>query len=80
MGRVRFFGIKASGAIRMANNTLVDGETIVIGGKVYEWDDDVAVAPGSVLVTIGGNVAASIANLIAAINANKPVVPVKPAD
>ncbi len=76
MGRVRFFGINATGAIRLANNTLVDGETITIGDRVYEWDNNASVTSGNILVTIGGTVAASITNLIAAINANKPSVAV----
>ena len=76
MGRVRFFGIAATGAIRLANNTLVDTETITIGDRVYEWDNNAAVTAGNILVTIGGDVATSVANLIAAINANKPSVAV----
>lgn len=76
MGRVRFFGISATGAIRIANNTLVDTETITIGDRVYEWDNNAAVTAGNILVTIGVDVATSITNLINAINANKPSVAV----
>lgn len=76
MGRVRFFGIKSNGAIHLANNVLVDGETVTIGDRVYEWDDNASVTAPNILVTIGGSAAASAANLIAAINANKPTVPI----
>jgi hypothetical protein len=74
MGRVRFFGIRAIGAIHLASNILVDGETVTIGGRIYEWDNNASVTPGNVLVTIGGTAALSAANLAAAITANKPIV------
>lgn len=77
MGRVRFWGVKAQGSIRIADfANILDGETIVIGNKTYEWDDDASVTPGRVAVTIGASDAACITNLIAAINANKPTPPV----
>ena len=76
MGRVRFFGIKAIGSIHFASNVLVDGETITIGDRIYEFDDNASVTAPNILVTIGGSAAATVTNLIAAINANKPTVPV----
>lgn len=76
MARVRNKGNKAQGSIHLANNTIVDGDYLTIGSKVYEFDDDAAVTSGRVLVTIGGSAAATAANLIAAINANKPSRPV----
>jgi len=72
MGRVRHFGTRSQGAIRIGGANPADTETITIGNKVFEWDNNAAVTAGRVLVTIGGSVAASITNLIAAINANKP--------
>ncbi len=83
MGRVRFFGGKAQGAIQIADFVnLVDAETITIGTpasgseKVFEWDDDVSVTAPNVLVTIGASDAASAINLRDAINANPTVPPV----
>jgi hypothetical protein len=72
MGRMRYKGNPAQGAIRFGSNTIVDEEYVSIGGKIYEFDDDAAVTSPHVLVTIGGSAAATAANLIAAINANKP--------
>lgn len=78
MGRTRFLGQKAQGAIRVGDfANLVDGELIVIGDMRYEWDDNASVSGTSVTVTIGASDAASIVNLMAAINANPPSVPVE---
>jgi uncharacterized protein involved in outer membrane biogenesis len=69
--------VKAVGAVRIGDHAnLADGETIVIGDKTYEWDDNATVTPGNVGVTIGADAAGDIVNLKAAINANKPSVPV----
>lgn len=77
MGRVRFFGTKAQGAIRIADYAnILDGEAVVIGNKTYEWDDDDAVDGSNVKVTIGGSDAACVDALRIAINANKPTVAV----
>lgn len=76
MGKQRFLGLKAQGLIKFASNTLLDTETITIGNKVYEWDNNAAVTAGRVLVTIGGSATLSAAALLAAINANKPTPPV----
>lgn len=76
MARARYKGAKAQGAIHLANNTILDGETITIGNKVYEFDNNASVTAGRVAVTIGGTVADTATNLIAAINANKPSKPV----
>jgi hypothetical protein len=72
VGRQRYLGAKAQGLIQFGSNTLVDGETITVGNKVFEWDNNAAVTAGRVLVTIGGSAALSAAALLAAINANKP--------
>jgi hypothetical protein len=71
MGRQKFEGVKAMGAVRLAVNP-ADTETVTIGNKVYEFDNNAAVTAGRVSVTIGGSAAATAANLITAINANKP--------
>lgn len=75
MGRVRFFGGKAQGAIYFAGQPS-DGDYVTVGSKTYEFDDNAAVTAGRVLVTIGGTAALTAAALITAINANKPSVPV----
>lgn len=46
----------------------VDTDTIGIGSDVYEFDDNGAVTPGRIAVTIGLTVAATSANLVHAIN------------
>jgi hypothetical protein len=76
MARVRYRGSRAQGSIHLANNTIVDGDYLTIGDKVYEFDDNAAVTAGRVLVTIGGNAGVTATNLINAINANKPSKPV----
>jgi hypothetical protein len=76
MGRVRDAGNKAFGSVLISDfASLLDEEIITIGdpengGKVFEWDDDAAVATeGAVLVEIGANDAECIENLRDAINA-----------
>lgn len=76
MGRIRYLGNVAQGSIHLANNTIVDGDYFTIGSKVYEFDDNAAVTAGRVLITIGGSAAATVTAMVAAINANKPSVPV----
>lgn len=78
MGRVRDAGNKSYGDVRIGSHgDLADEELITIGdplvdGKVFEWDDDVAVTAGRVLVDIGANAAAAVVNLRDAINAQFP--------
>lgn len=83
MGRLKFFGLKAVGAIRLTINP-TDTETARIGpipavggvtGKRFEFDNNALVTAGNILVTIGGSAALSAVNLRNAINAN-PVTPV----
>jgi hypothetical protein len=77
MGRVRFFGGKGVGAVRIGNHAgLADAETVVIGTKTYEWDNNASVVSGNVAVAIGTNAAADAVNLRDAINANPPTPPV----
>ncbi len=77
MGRVRFYGGKAVGSVRIGDfANLLDGETITIGGKVFEWDNNASVGAGNVAVTIGASNAACATNLRDAINANPPATPV----
>lgn len=77
MGRVLYKGNRSYGFVRIGNHAgLADGNLIVIGNKTYEWDSGGGVGGGNVAVTIGANAAADITNLIAAINANKPSIPV----
>jgi len=77
MGRVRDAGNKSYGAVRISDfANLLDEETITIGdpdngGKVFEWDDDDALANAdAVAVEIGANDAECITNLRDAINDN----------
>lgn len=72
MGRVRTYGGKSRGAIYFGGAQPTDGDTVTIGDKTFEFDDDAAVTEGNVSVTIGGNLAASVAALLAAIIANPP--------
>jgi hypothetical protein len=77
MARVRYLGGIAQGAVRIGDHAnLADGETIEIGDKTYEWDNNASVGAGNVTVTIGADAAGDIVNLRNAINANKPSVPV----
>src|SRR5687768_1378332 len=77
MGLYLYNGSKAYGATRIGSHgNLLDGEIITIGNKIFEWDDDAAVTPGRILVDIGANAIAAIANLVAAVNLNKPERPV----
>ncbi|MCJ2530700.1 MAG: hypothetical protein LN413_00060 [Candidatus Thermoplasmatota archaeon] len=84
MGRNRFLGSIAHGAVFIDEIATVaqvtDAEIITIGNKVYEFDDAGGVTAGNIAVTIApdgaGSAAATILNLVAAINANKPTVPV----
>jgi hypothetical protein len=79
MGRVRDAGNKSFGSVLISDfAALLDEEIITIGdplngGKVFEWDDDAAVAVvGAVAVEIGANDAECIENLRDAINAEMP--------
>ena len=82
MGRQRYFGNRAQGVIFISETAsvadVVDGEIITIGNKVFEFDDDAVVSGSNVLVDMSGSptAAAVRATLIAAINANKPSIPV----
>jgi hypothetical protein len=80
MGRVKFLGLRAVGAIRLNANP-ADGETVTIGpvpavggvtGKRFEFDNNAAVTAGNILVTIGGSAALSAIALRDKINTNKP--------
>jgi flagellar hook protein FlgE len=44
-----------------------DGDTIIIGGTTYEFDNNAAVGGGNTAVTIGGSLSATIANLVTAV-------------
>lgn len=47
-----------------------DGNTITLGGHIFEFDSDGSVSPGHVSVTIGNTLYDTCANLRAAIAAN----------
>lgn len=73
MGRVRDAGNKSYGSVRIADfASLIDGEIITIGEKIFEWDDNAAVDPGNFPVTIGATDAECITNLMDQINAEYP--------
>jgi flagellar hook protein FlgE len=44
-----------------------DGDTITIGGTTYEFDSNATVTPGNTSITIGGSLAATLANLDTAV-------------
>lgn len=72
-GRILYDGNKAQGAVRIgAYGSLADGNTVTIGDKVFEWDNNGSVVAGHILVTIGGSGAVCATNLKNAINANPP--------
>jgi hypothetical protein len=80
MGRVTDAGNKSYGAVRIGDwANLNDGEKITISRtgegaleKVFEFDDDAAVADGSILVDLGADAEEAIENLKDAINAQLP--------
>jgi hypothetical protein len=74
MSRIHYFGAKAVGSIRIGDNpNLLVADYFTIGDRTYEFG---AATPGRVQVVIGGTAALTITALIAAINANKPSIPV----
>ncbi len=54
-----------NGRVDFAANP-VDGDTIVIGGTTFEFDNDASVGAGNTAVTIGGSLAATLATLVTA--------------
>lgn len=74
-GRLKFKGNKATGSIHLSGQP-ADTGIVTIGDKVYEFDSNATVTAGRITVTIGGSAALTAAALIAAINANKPTIPV----
>ncbi len=52
-----------------------DTNTVTINGRVYEFDNNAAITGGNISVTIGGTLAATLANLETAIEANDPQFP-----
>ncbi len=83
MGRYRDLGAIAHGAVfieEVATAAQVnDGRILTLNDKIYEFDDDAMVTPGNISVTIAvdgvGSAAATILNLVNAINGNQPTVP-----
>lgn len=82
MGRNRFLGQKSIGAVFFSETAtladFLDPETITIGDKTYEADDDASVIAGNIAVdATGAPDSDTMADrLAAAINANQPTVPV----
>lgn len=83
MGAQRYFGNRAHGVIHLSETATVadvaDGEIITIGSKIYEFDvTGDGVSGSNVLVLATGSPTAQTlrATLLAAINANKPNIPV----
>jgi len=77
MGELVFPGNKSYGSIRIgAYASLVNGDTITIGNKVYEFRTSGSAAAGHVQVNVGGSGAATAIALQAAIAANQPSVPI----
>lgn len=77
MGEIVFPGNKSYGAVAIrAFGSLVNGDTITIGDKVYEFRTSGSPAPGHVGVTVGASDVLTITALIAAIIANPPSVAV----
>jgi hypothetical protein len=77
MGRVQNDGNLSVGAARIAAfASLVNADYIIIGSKKYEFRTSGSATPGNVQVNVGASNALTIAALVAAINANKPAIPV----
>ncbi len=75
MGETIFPGRKSYGAIRIgAYASLVNGDTITIGNKIYEFRTSGSASAGHVQVNVGGSGAATASALQAAIMANQPSV------
>lgn len=73
MGRFRFNGLKAQGAICIKDYaSLLSGELITIGNKVYEFRTSGSASGSHIQVNVGASNALTITALITAINANKP--------
>lgn len=77
MARQKFEGMRSQAAIRLTAQP-ADGNTITITPasgtpRTYEFDSAGGVTPGNITVTIGASTALTLAALVAAINANKPV-------
>ncbi|MGE5537890.1 MAG: flagellar hook protein FlgE [Gemmatimonas sp.] len=51
-----------------------DGDTITIGGTTYEFDNNAAVGGGNTAITIGGSLAATLANLDTAVTDSRMTV------
>lgn len=77
MGRFRFSGNRAVGAFRSGDfASLVNGDYIIIGSKKYEFRTSGSATAGNVQVNVGASDALTITAFMAAVNANKPTVPV----
>lgn len=73
MGETVFPGNKAHGSIRIgAYGSLVNGDTITIGDKTFEFRTSGSADPGNVQVDVAGSGALTVAALVAAIVANPP--------
>lgn len=70
MSRVRFFGLKAQGAFALSGGNAANNDTLTIGDKIFEFQNDAHVTPGHVMVDCSVSAAATTTNLIAAILAN----------
>lgn len=71
--RVKRIGLAAVGTISYFGQP-TDGEIITLDTITFEFDDNVAVGPGNVAVTIGPTMDDSYANLAAIIEATSPMV------
>jgi hypothetical protein len=70
MGRFEYEGGVSVGAVRIGDHANLNlGEVIVLGDKTFEWDDGGGVGAGNIAVIKGGNAAADITALKAAIDA-----------
>ncbi|MCJ2530699.1 MAG: hypothetical protein LN413_00055 [Candidatus Thermoplasmatota archaeon] len=77
MGRNRFLGSVAYGSVSIQLfASLADADTITILNKTYEVEVSGGVTAGNVSVAKGADAPGFISNLVTAINANKPTVPV----
>jgi hypothetical protein len=68
MGRFRFIGSKAQGAMTVGGAPIAD-DSITVGDKVYVFQ---VAAANNLEITIGGSDAATATNIVNAINANPP--------
>ncbi len=77
MGRIENDGLISVGALRIAAYaSLVNGDLVTVGDKLFEFRTTGSAGAGNVQVDVGASDVLTIAAFVAAFNLNKPSVPV----